>query len=171
MILPINMFTSYTQQSAYVFNRSIRYNIDFNYSDDNKKLNNVIELVELNDFISKLPNGVDTQIDEEIDQISGGEKLRIHLARALYRDSDIILLDEVTSSLEKSMSDRIEKKLIQMHNKTIINVCHKFNEKNLYLYDDILVVEKGELVLRGTYDEIKKHPLLERYRHEGVDSK
>lgn len=100
----INAVIAYCQQNGYLFNRSLRDNIDFAFSGDKKKLERVINTVCLNDFVSTLKDGLDTVIDEEVNQVSGGEKLRINLARSLFRDSDILLLDEVTSALDKKTS-------------------------------------------------------------------
>ena len=152
-------------QNCYLFNRSLKENIDFLDSGDLNRLNRVIELCALKDFTERLPDGLNTKMDEEVNQVSGGEKLRINLARALYRDSDILLLDEVTSALDKTTSSVVENNLLALSGKTIVNVCHKFNDTTLRLYDKIFIVEDGRLTACGSYEELSGGELLNRYRN------
>lgn len=79
-------------------------------------------------------------------QVSGGEKTRIGLARALYNNSDILLLDEVNSSLDKKLSEQIEEIIVNIQNVTIINISHKYNEQLIKYYDEVLIMEEGVLV-------------------------
>lgn len=160
----INSSIAYCQQAGYLFNRSLKDNIDFKYSDDTDKLEEIIRLVKLEDFVEKLPNKLDTVIDEEVNQVSGGEKLRINLARSLFRDSDIILLDEITSALDKKTSEIIEKNVLQL-DKTVVNVCHKFNDDTLKLYDRIFIVEDGKIVEEGISEELQSSERFMSYRN------
>lgn len=154
-----------SQQNCYLFNRTLKENIDFLDEGNYEKLQAVISLTALNEFVNLLPDGVDTVIDEEVNQVSGGEKLRINLARALYRSSDILLLDEVTSALDKKTAEFVEKNLLNINEKTIINVCHKFNDKTLESYDKIFIIENGSIVRGGTYAELQNDDLLTTYRN------
>lgn len=158
-----------SRQQCYIFDRSLRYNIDFLETGDEQRLEEVIKNCELNDFVSRLPDGLDTVLDEEINQVSGGEKLRINLARALYRDSEILLLDEVTSALDKTMSELIENYLLQIEDKTIINVSHKFNDKTLSIYDRIYIIEDGKVALEGDFNQLKDNAVLASYRNISKD--
>lgn len=132
---------SIAQQSSYVFERSVRDNIDFNNTRDDELLNMSIRNACLENFIEE--NGIDTVIDEEVNQISGGEKQRIGLARALYRNNDILLLDEITSSLDKKTARQVESNILKLHGKTVINVSHKLYADIAALYDKILILENG----------------------------
>ena len=161
----INSSIAYCQQNGYLFNRSFKDNIDFNYTNNMDRLDEVIKLVQLEDFVNKLPNKMDTVIDEEVNQVSGGEKLRINLARSLFRDSDILLLDEITSALDKKTSEIIENNILNL-DKTIINVCHKFNDKTLELYDKIFIIENGRIAEEGVLDELKNSPRFAKYRNK-----
>lgn len=161
----INSSIAYCQQNGYLFNRSFKDNIDFNYTNNIDKLNEVIRLVQLEDFVNKLPNKMDTVIDEEVNQVSGGEKLRINLARSLFRNSDILLLDEITSALDKKTSEIIENNILKL-DKTIVNVCHKFNDKTLELYDKIFIIENGRIAEEGVLDELKNSPRFAKYRNK-----
>ncbi|MDR3216962.1 MAG: ABC transporter ATP-binding protein/permease [Clostridiaceae bacterium] len=166
----IAKIVSVALQSCYLFNRSFRENIDYLGENDEEKLERVIEFCALKDFVATLPQGFDTVVDEEVNQVSGGEKLRINLARALYRESKILLLDEVTSALDKNTANIVETNLLSLEGKTVVNVCHKFNDSTLPLYDKIFIIEDGNIVESGSYGEIGESPVLYRYRsQEGIN--
>lgn len=160
----INAVIAYCQQNGYLFNRSLRDNIDFAFSGDKEKLERVINTVCLNDFASTLKDGLDTVIDEEVNQVSGGEKLRINLARSLFRDSEILLLDEVTSALDKKTSEIVERNILSI-DKTLINVCHKFNDDTLPDYDRIYIIENGKIVEEGSFKELENNEKFIEYRN------
>lgn len=160
----INAVIAYCQQNGYLFNRSLRDNIDFTFSGDKEKLERIINTVCLNDFVSTLKDGLDTVIDEEVNQVSGGEKLRINLARSLFRDSEILLLDEVTSALDKKTSEIVERNILKI-DKTLINVCHKFNDDTLPEYDRIYIIENGKIVEDGTFKELENNEKFIEYRN------
>lgn len=160
----INSVIAYCQQNGYLFNRSLKDNIDFAFSGDKDRLERVINTVCLNDFVSTLKDGLDTVIDEEINQVSGGEKLRINLARSLFRDSEILLLDEVTSALDKKTSEIVERNILSI-DKTLINVCHKFNDDTLPEYDRIYIIENGKIVEQGSFKELENNEKFIEYRN------
>ncbi|MDR0751836.1 MAG: ABC transporter ATP-binding protein/permease [Christensenellaceae bacterium] len=162
----ITEIVAIAQQNCYLFNRSMRHNIDYLQTEDDSRLNEIVNFVCLNEFISRLPDGIDTIVDEEVHQVSGGEKLRINLARALYKDNPVLLLDEVTSSLDKTTAGIVEANLLALKDKTIINVCHKFNEASLPLYDMILIIEDGKIVEYGSYSELTTSKKLDMYRNK-----
>lgn len=145
---------TYCGQETFLFNRSIKDNIVFTSKYNKHKLMSIVSKCCLTKFIANYPNGIDGLIDEEVNQISGGEKLRIHLARALYQDKEFLLLDEVTNSLDKKTAKKIEDSLLTM-NKTIIFVSHKYNKENLKKYDNIILMQNGRIICQGTYNEIK----------------
>lgn len=161
----INGIISVSRQQCYIFNRTLRNNIDFLQDKNNELLENIIARSRLAEFVERLPNGLETILDEEVNQVSGGEKLRINLARALYRSSEILLLDEVTGALDKTTSEEVENAMLDIKNKTIINVCHKFNDNTLPLYDMIYIMEDGQVVLSGRFIDIKDDPILKKYRN------
>lgn len=161
----ITTMISISQQNCYLFNSTFSNNIDFLCEGDKKRLEWVINETALADFVTTLPNGLNTIINEEVNQVSGGEKLRINLARALYRKSDILLLDEVTSSLDKKTAEIVETNLLSIVDKTIINVCHKFNDKTLPIYDKIIIIENGKIVKIGNYNQLDNDPILNNYRN------
>ena len=96
---------SYVSQSCYLLDASIQSNIAFNFDKkiDKQKLHEAISLANLGDFIKTLPSGVNTFVGNDGIKISGGERQRIAIARAIYKSSDIIFMDEFSSALDEKM--------------------------------------------------------------------
>ena len=116
-------------QNTFLFDDTIRANIAYGSSD--KKLERVIaaaKLANAHDFISRLPKGYDTMVGELGVRISGGERQRIAIARALLKDAPILILDEATSSLdsdaERSVQDALEH---LMENRTTLVIAHRLS--------------------------------------------
>ena len=105
-----------------------------------------------------LPDGVDTQIGEKGINISGGQKARISLARALYSDRDIYLLDDVLSAVDVHVGDFLMRETLKgyLKGKTILMPTHAI--KYLEVVDEIIVMEKGRIVRKGRYDDICDTP-------------
>lgn len=160
----ISRFIVMAQQKSYLFNRTLRQNIDILDSRDDERLEKIIKMTQLTDVVKNLPNGLDTLIDEEVNQLSGGEKMRVNLARALYQNAPVLLLDEITSALDRVNSEKIEKMILSLSDKTVLNVCHKFNSNYLDLYDKIIIIEDGRIVESGTYKTMKHSDLLMKYQ-------
>lgn len=111
----------------------------------------------ITEFVEKLPNGFETQIGENGAMLSGGQKQRIAIARALYKDPEILLMDEATSSLDTN-SERIVKEVIddfKKQGKTIVIIAHRLS--TIANADQILVMENGKVIESGNH-----HVLLER---------
>lgn len=107
------------------------------------------------DFITALPDGYETVIGEGGATLSGGEKQRIAIARAIMKDAPIIILDEATANVdpenEKELTEAIENLTRQ---KTIIMIAHRL--KTVRNADQIVVIDKGKIVQRGKHDELMK---------------
>ena len=119
---------SYVPQSIYLFDDTIENNITLGKNEneiDREHFLNCIKNAELGEFINKLPDKENTIIGEIGSKISGGQKQRIGLARALYKKSDIIILDEATNALDDRTEKKIYENLIQLKNKTILIINHK----------------------------------------------
>lgn len=142
------------QQKSYIFDRSVRENIDFTGSGKETALASAVRNAELTAFVNAQEKGLDAPIGEEVNQISGGEKQRIGLARALYKESDILLLDEVTSSLDKETAYAVERNVLGLAGTTVLNVSHKLHADLIPLYDKVLIIENGETVLFAPPAEI-----------------
>lgn len=162
----ITQRVSYAQQEGYLFNKSLSDNIDLLGEHDDMKLKRVIQQAQLEDFVASLPNGIHTVVNEEVRKVSGGEKLRIMIARSLYHGSPVLLLDEITSALDRSASRKIEQFILSQKDKTIVNVCHKFEEDLLSEYDKIIIMQEGRIVEQGTYQAIRNSELFQQYQIE-----
>lgn len=154
---------AFAQQKSYLFDLTVRENIDFNGTGDAQLLEHAVEIAELRDFVLAQKNGLDEQISEEINQISGGEKQRVGLARAIYKDTDILLLDEVTSSLDKETAYRVEKNILALRDKTVLNVSHKLHADLLEKYDYICVMDGGKIVGFAPPAALLKNNALSQY--------
>ena len=110
-------------------------------------------LAHADQFIAKLPNGIDTVLGEKGLRLSGGEKQRLTIARAIIRNSPILILDEATSALDSESEEAVQKALKKlMENKTTIVIAHRLSTiKNA---DRIVVLEKGEIVQEGKHEEL-----------------
>lgn len=132
-------------QQPYVFRRSVAENIDFLRTGDRKRLLAAAEQCCLTDFLSGLPEGIDTLVDEEQRQLSGGQKARIGLARAVYARPKILLLDEVTSALDQETARRIEAMLLELPDTLVIHISHKPSRELMERYDAVLTMDAGRI--------------------------
>jgi ATP-binding cassette subfamily C protein len=146
---------AYIQQKVFIMSGTVKDNITlFSNKYTDEEINKVIKLSGLSQLIKDLPNGIDTYIEEDGKNFSGGEKQRISLARALLSDKSIFLLDESFSALDNKNSMEIERNILEL-DKTIIMISHRTND-NLYKYDEIIVFKDGEIIEHGLYDELLK---------------
>ena len=103
----------------------------------------------------KLPNGYDTVLEEGGASLSGGERQRLSIARAILKDSPIIILDEATANVDPENEDRLQAAVENlMKDKTIIMIAHRL--KTVRNADQILVLDDTHIVQRGTHDELVK---------------
>ena len=109
-----------------------------------------------------LPAGDETEIGEKGINLSGGQKARVGLARAVYSDKDLILMDDPISALDANVKKSIFEKVMLGHlkNKTRILVTHAVDFLNLV--DKVIVMRGGEIVLQGAFEEIKNNPYLKQ---------
>ena len=119
---------SYVPQDVYLTNDTIRKNIAFGENEDDidkKKIEEVIRMVFLEEFIKNLPNGLETIVGERGANISGGQKQRIGIARALYRNPEILIMDESTNSLDKLTENELLDDLFKLKKEyTLILISH-----------------------------------------------
>lgn len=105
------------------------------------------------DFIMELPDGYDTVLGEGGSTLSGGEKQRIVIARALMKDAPIVLLDEVTANMDVENEVKIQSALQELlKNKTVIMIAHKLS--TIQDVDEILVIEYSRIIQKGTHHEL-----------------
>ena len=157
-MLQYRRLIGYVPQNIFLTDDSISDNITFGVTSDKvnaEKLRQVIKIAQLEDFVKELPAGVDTHVGEKGVRISGGQKQRIGLARALYRDPEILILDEATSALDGNTEAEVYRALKGMGRKiTIIIVTHRLH--TLEHADHIYVIDGGKIVNEGTFSELSK---------------
>lgn len=141
-------------QNVYLFNDTIRNNIKFGKSDATE--DEIIEAAKkacCHDFIMALPEGYDTMIGEGGSSLSGGEKQRISIARAILKNAPIILLDEATASIDPENEHLIQQAISELiQGKTIVTIAHRL--ATIENADQILVVDHGTIVQKGTHDQL-----------------
>ena len=125
----LKSIVSYVPQKVLLLDKTILENIVLsNQNYDEEKLNNALQLSSLSKFVKQLKNGLNTEVGELGKNVSGGQAQRIAIARSIYREAPIIMLDEPTSSLDKRTSKEILENLSNIENKTIIMSSHKIDE-------------------------------------------
>lgn len=148
---------SLVNQFPYIFDMTIKENLLLAKKDaTDEEINKAIEQASLKEFISSLKKGVDTKVGESGIKLSGGQKQRLAIARALLRNSPIIIFDESTSSLDNFAQEDIKKSIDNLKGKsTIVIVAHRLSTiKNV---DKIFFLESGKIVDTGTFDELFKN--------------
>lgn len=144
-------------QDGYIFSGTILENITFSDSFINdEKINFAIKTAELEETIKKLPMQLNTQIGESGISLSGGEKQRLYIARAIYKDPDFIFFDEATSNLDTINENKIMTNLNEyLNNKTAVIIAHRLSTvKNA---DNIIVLKNGRIVEQGTHYDLLKN--------------
>ncbi len=154
--------SSYFQHSAVVlqdtevFNFTLRDNITLSNVEaarDTKLLDQAIEISHVHDFMEKLPNGLDTFIGEKGIRLSGGEKQRVGIARAIFKQPQVLFLDEATSHLDMESEEKIKDSLHQFFQQvTAVVIAHRLS--TIKEMDRIIVIEKGELIESGTFNAL-----------------
>jgi ATP-binding cassette subfamily B protein len=145
---------SYVEQNPVIFSGSIRSNILFSKPDASKaELQKVLDICGIDEFSAILPNGIDTEIGQRGVRLSGGQKQKIAIARALLYCPDILLLDEATSAIDSAGEALILEKVREMMvGKTIISVAHRIS--SIEQADNILLINRGKLADYGTHEEL-----------------
>ena len=158
-IYPEELLTNISMifQDVYLVNDTVENNIKLGKPDaTHEEVIKAAKDASCHEFITELENSYDTVVGEGGSTLSGGEKQRISIARALLKDTPIILLDEATASLDADNEHEIRKSLDKLiKNKTVITIAHKLNTiKN---YDQIIVMSDGIIEEKGTHEELMKN--------------
>ena len=144
-------------QDVYLLNDTIYNNIKLGNQKANRE--DVVEAAKIancHDFIEKFSDGYDTMVGEGGSTLSGGEKQRISIARAILKDAEIILLDEATASLDADNELEIRKSIDKLtENKTVIVIAHRLN--TIKQADQIMVLNEGKIEEKGSHEELIKN--------------
>lgn len=143
-------------QFPYIFDLSIKENLLMVKPDASaEEIQDVIEKASLNEFISSLPQGLDTVVGESGVKLSGGQRQRLAIARALLKNSRIILFDESTSSLDNLAQEHIKESINKLSGeKTVVIVAHRLS--TIINADKIFFLENGKIIDSGTFNELKE---------------
>jgi ATP-binding cassette subfamily B protein len=141
-------------QKVYLFHDTIENNIKFGKPDaSHEEVIAAAKKACCHEFIEKLPQGYQTVIGETGSTLSGGEKQRISIARAILKNAPIVILDEATSSVDPENEHELIRAISELtKNKTLISIAHRLS--TVRTADQILVIDKGHIVQRGTHKEL-----------------
>lgn len=141
-------------QNVYLFHDTIENNIKFGSPDaTHEEVVAAAKAARCHTFITDLPEGYDTVIGESGATISGGEKQRISIARAIMKDAPVIILDEATANVDPENEAELQKAIEALtHGKTIIMIAHRL--KTVKNADQILVIDRGRIVQQGTHKQL-----------------
>ena len=147
---------SLVSQDTTLFDDTIKNNIAYaNIDASDIEIKEAAKLSYCEEFINELPKKYETIIGENGVRLSGGEKQRISIARAMLKKSPIILLDEATSSLDSETEEKIQNALnILTKNRTTIVIAHRLS--TILNSDKIFVVENGEIIASGKHEDLLK---------------
>src|SRR6185503_7729686 len=143
----------YVPQNVTLIDDSIAFNISFERQPDEERLKHAARVARIDDFIASLQEGFGTQVGENGVRVSGGQKQRIGIARALYRDPELLIFDEATSSLDNLTERELSAEIAGLSgSKTLIIVAHRLS--TVERCDEIHVFDQGRIVGSGTHSEL-----------------
>ena len=150
----VRKYVSMVPQESVLFDGSVRDNVTYGISDiSESKFIQALKDANAWEFVSQLPDGPDTIVGERGARISGGQKQRLAIARALIRDPRILILDEATSALDSESENLIQQALAHlMKDRTTFVVAHRLS--TIMRADEIIVLDQGVLVERGTHADL-----------------
>jgi len=162
----INGEVSHVPQQAWILNTTVKDNILFGNEYHDNKYQDAIKYSCLQSDLDILINGDQTEIGEKGVNLSGGQKARVSLARALYKDSDIYLLDDPLSAVDAHVGNFILKECFVGHlkDKTRVLVTHKF--ENLKYVDYIYILNKGQIVQEGTFETLQSTEIFQEIKEK-----
>jgi len=144
---------AFVTQRIFIFQDTIAHNVAYGEEVDEQRVINALKKAFVWDFVETLPEGIETRLDEFGTNLSGGQRQRIVLARALYKDPEVLILDEATSALDNKSEKAIQLALEGIKEEMItFIVAHRLS--TIEHADEILVFEEGKIVSRGTYSEL-----------------
>lgn len=148
---------SYVPQSVTLINGSIAENVALGYSADEldkTKVLQCLQTAQLDEYISTLPDGIDTIVGEAASRMSGGQLQRLGIARAIYTDPKLLVLDEATSALDGKTESEVSEAIIALKGKiTVVLIAHRLS--TVLKADRLAYLESGRLLSVGTFEHVK----------------
>ena len=154
----LRALVGFVPQDPYLFETTLRENLTYGRTIPEAELERVVQLVQLEEFVRALPNGLDTRLGTDGATVSGGEKARIALARAILRQPNILILDEATASLDSETEERIYQYLLKRPS-TVVGVTHRLS--TLKLFPRIVALKDSRVVLDGPTEEVVASPIFQ----------
>ncbi|HHT7773242.1 TPA: ABC transporter ATP-binding protein [Streptococcus suis] len=153
---------AFVSQDNFLFNESIRENIRMgNLSASDEEVEEIAKKSGCHDFIMRMEHGYDTVVGNSGSHVSGGERQRISIARAMLKDAPIVILDEATSYIDPENEVTIKKSLSKLiQNKTVIIIAHRLS--TITDVEEIFLIESGELISHGKHEELMENSKLYR---------
>ncbi len=140
-------------QDIFLFHDTIRENLVCGGDYSEEQIKRALQVSYADEFVSKLPEGLDTIIGDRGTRLSGGQQQRLTIARAFLRDNDVFLFDEATSALDNESEKVVQKALDELsQNKTVVAIAHRLS--TVQDYDRIYVLKEGEVVEEGRHEEL-----------------
>jgi ATP-binding cassette subfamily B protein len=143
------------------------------FNPDMEKILKVCDKLGMTRFIEQLPHGFNTYLGENGASLSGGQQQRIAIARALYRNPEILILDEATSSLDSMAEEFVQNtiRLLREESKTVIVIAHRLSTINMA--QRVIMLDKGLVVQDGSLAELseKEGPFRRMWMHQVIDLK
>lgn len=154
----LRKFIGVVPQKMDLFHGSIADNIILDdYSPDWERVNRICNEVGIREFMEKLPNGLNTLVGENGTQLSGGQRQRIAIARALYKNPEVLILDEATSALDSTSEIKIKELIhrLKEQGKTVILIAHRLG--TILEADEIFVLQNGSVAEQGSHNQLMKN--------------
>ena len=140
----------YVSQTPFLFNGTIKENITIGGIFSEEKINEICKSVGIDEFIKKLPNGINTIVQENGKSLSGGQRQRICIAQALIKNPKILILDEATSNLDAFSEKKVFDAIAKLDNTIVIMVTHRLSSTRSF--DRIVLMNDGEIMSVGTHN-------------------
>ena len=173
MSLERNMqLVTYVSQENFLFNKTIRENLKMAKEDaTDAEIEAACTKASIHDFIKSLPDGYDTNAGNAGSKFSGGERQRLTIARALLKDSPIVVLDEATAYSDPENEAIIQQSIDNLvKNKTVIMIAHRLS--TIVNADKIIVLDKGKIAAEGTHTELlQRSPLYQKMWQSHISSR
>ncbi|MGW5891981.1 ABC transporter ATP-binding protein, partial [Priestia megaterium] len=154
VVLSLRQSISYVPQDPFLFNSSVRDNLLMMKPEASEnEIWKALEFAIADQFVKDLPQGLDTVIGDRGTKISGGERQRLVLARAILKQPSVLILDEATSALDTSNENKIKESIERLKGKmTIIVIAHRLS--TIRSADQVIVLEKGEIIQKGKFNQL-----------------